>query len=307
MIDWHRLFGLTLEDYFTGTHYRVELEKDVARKRQVLDVVIVRGSGEALIDPCDGLEDLKPHNLLTYKSGQESLDAWAIAELIGHYVNYRKAFAPREPTARFGLYAVTTRRPRALAHQVTLEPVKPGVYHLPVVGRMITLIVLREVESCPRNALWSLFSFEAARVALGAESYRWRQDDHLPILETIYQRYRETGIPMSYTFEDFRHDYERELLERLPPEERLRGLPPEELTRRLTPEERLRGLPSEELACRLSPEERLWGLPLEELARRLPPEELARRLRPEERLLGLSDAELDRLAELLAQRKSGRH
>ena len=307
MIDWHRLFGLTLEDYFTGTHYRVELEKDVARKRQVLDVVIVRGSGAALADPCDGLEDLKPHNLLTYKSGQESLDAWAIAELIGHYVNYRKAFAPRESTARFGLYAVTTRRPRALAAQVALEPVKPGVYRLPVAGQCVTLIVLREVETCPRNALWALFSFEAARVALGAENYRWRQDDHLPILETIYQHYREMGIPMSYTFEDFRHDYERELLQRLPPEERLRGLPPEELTRRLTPEERLRGLPSEELARRLPPEERLRGLPLEELARRLPPEELARRLRPEERLLGLSDAELDRLAELLAQRKSGRH
>ena len=279
MIDWHRLFGLTLEDYFTGTHYRVELEKDVARKRQVLDVVIVRGSGAALVDPCDGLEDLKPHNLLTYKSGQESLDAWAIAELIGHYVNYRKAFAPREPTARFGLYAVTTRRPRALAHQVTLEPVKPGVYRLPVAGQSVTLIVLREVEICPRNALWALFSFEAARVALGAESYRWRQDDHLPILETIYQRYRETGIPMSYTFQDFRHDVALEMLDRLPPEERLRGLPPEERLRGLPPEERLRGLP---------PEERLRGLP------------------PEERLRGLSDAELDRLEALLARRKSGR-
>jgi hypothetical protein len=279
MIDWHRLFGLTLEDYFTGTHYRVELEKDVARKRQVLDVVIVRGSGAALLDPCDGLEDLKPHNLLTYKSGQESLDAWAIAELIGHYVNYRKAFAPREPTARFGLYAVTTRRPRALAQQATLEPVKPGVYRLPVVGQSVTLIVLREVETCPRNALWALFSFEAARVARGAESYRWRQDDHLPILETIYQRYRETGIPMSYTFQDFRHDVALEMLDRLTPEERLRGLPPEELARRLPPEERLRGVP---------PEERLRGVP------------------PEERLRGLSDAELDRLEALLARRKCGR-
>jgi hypothetical protein len=51
MINWHRLFGLALEDYFTGTRYAVEMEKDVARKRQVLDVVIVRGTGEALVDP----------------------------------------------------------------------------------------------------------------------------------------------------------------------------------------------------------------------------------------------------------------
>ncbi len=172
---------------------------------------------------------------------------------------------------------------------MALEPVKPGVYRLPVVGRNITLIVLREVESCPRNALWALFSFEAARVALGAENYRWRQDDHLPILETIYQRYCQTGIPMSYTFEDFLHDYALEMLERLTPEERLRGLPPEELLRGLSPEELLRELSPEELLRGLSPEELLRGLPLEE------------------RLRGLSDAELDRIEALLARRKSGQH
>ena len=248
MIDLHRLFGLTLEDYFTGTQYAVELEKDVARKRQVLDVVIVRGSGAALADPCDGLEDLRPHNLLTYKSGQESLDAWAIEELIGHYVNYRKAFAPREPAARFGLYAVTTRRPRGLAEQVALEPVKPGVYRLPILGRTITLIVLREVAPCPRNALWEIFSFEAAKVAAGAGMYHWRQDDHFPILEEIYRRYREAGIPMSYTFQDFRRDLARETLPELTPEERLRGLPPEDLVRGLRTEGRLRGLSDEDLA-----------------------------------------------------------
>ena len=26
MINWHRLFGLTLADYFTGTAYQVEME-----------------------------------------------------------------------------------------------------------------------------------------------------------------------------------------------------------------------------------------------------------------------------------------
>jgi hypothetical protein len=53
---------------------------------------------------------------------------------------------------------------------------------------------------------------------------------------------------MPYTFADFRHDLALELLEELPPEERLRGLPPEELARRLSPEDRLLGLNAEELA-----------------------------------------------------------
>jgi len=296
MINWHRLFGLALGDYFTGTQYSVEMEKDVARKRQVLDVVIVRGTGEALVDPCDGLEDLRPHNLLTYKSGQESLDTWAIEELIGHYVNYRKAFAPRESAGEFGLYAVTTRRPRALAEQVALEAVKPGVYRLRVVGRTVTLICLREVEPCPRNALWEIFSFEAAKVVAGAGAYRWRQDDQ------------------SYTFQDFRRDLARETLPELTPEERVRGLPPEERVRGLLPEERVRGLPPEERVRGLPPEERVRGLPPEERVRGLLPEErvrgllpeeLVRSLRTEDRLLGLSDEELVRLKDLLERRTSG--
>ena len=87
---------------------------------------------------------------------------------------------PNIRSSAFGLYAITTRCPRVLAGQVALEAVKPGVYRLPVVGRTVTLIVLREVEPCPRNALWEIFSFEAAKVFAGADTYRWRRDDHVP-------------------------------------------------------------------------------------------------------------------------------
>jgi len=170
---------------------------------------------------------------------------------------------------------------------VALEAVKPGVYRLPVVGRTVTLIILREVEPCPRNALWEIFSFEAAKVFAGADTYCWRRDYHVPILEQIYQRYREVGIPMAYTFEDFKREWTRQKLAEMTPEERVRGLPPEE---------RLRGLP---------PEERLRGLPPEERVRGLPPEELVRSLRPEDRLLGLSNEELVRLKDLLERRTSG--
>ena len=98
----------------------VEIEKDVARKRQVLDVVIVRGTGEALVDPCDGLEDLRPHDLLTYKSGQERLDAWAIEELIGHYVTFNKS---TNATARqVSRWPIRLRRPVAAEAAPTASP-----------------------------------------------------------------------------------------------------------------------------------------------------------------------------------------
>jgi len=104
-------------------------------------------------------------------------------------------------------------------------------------------------------------------VAEGAREFHWQAADHLPILNELYQHYRDAGLSMSYTFDDFRRDVARKMLPELLPEERLRGLPPEERLRGLPPEERLRGLPPEERLRGLPPEERLRGLSKEELAR----------------------------------------
>ena len=57
----------------------------------------------------DGLDDFTDHNLITFKSFQESLDDWALKELTGHYVNYRKQVGPKAgllPESDFRLYAV---------------------------------------------------------------------------------------------------------------------------------------------------------------------------------------------------------
>ncbi len=43
-INWHRLFGLLLMDYFSERGFHVELEKDLSQKRQYLDVVIIEKS-----------------------------------------------------------------------------------------------------------------------------------------------------------------------------------------------------------------------------------------------------------------------
>src|SRR5271154_4710657 len=88
---WHRLFGLSLVDFFRGTPVTVELEKDLSLKQQMLDVVLIhKGDAPLLCRLPDGFEELAPHNLVTFKSFQETLDGWALNELVGHYVNYRK-------------------------------------------------------------------------------------------------------------------------------------------------------------------------------------------------------------------------
>ena len=73
--DWHRLFGITLTDFFTDTAYTVELEKDLSLKKQFLDVVIIEKKEGAMPDELpDGLENMGQHNLISYKSMHEPFD-----------------------------------------------------------------------------------------------------------------------------------------------------------------------------------------------------------------------------------------
>src|SRR3954447_13857293 len=93
--DWHRLFGLLLTDFFTGSPFAVEVERDLSVQQQMLDVVIVRrGRGRFAGRLPDGLEGLRPHHLVTFKSHHEALDDWALKELVGADVAYRKLVSP---------------------------------------------------------------------------------------------------------------------------------------------------------------------------------------------------------------------
>ena len=270
MLYWHRLLGLILSDYFTGSCFRVEMEKDLSLKEQILDLLIIeQESGAQVTELPEGLEDLGRHNLLTYKSLRQPLDEWALDELIGHYVNYRKQASPSLknllPAKDFCLYAVCTRQPRKLRTGVTLNPIKNGVYEVQWGSRRVRIIVLSQVAKVKRNALWQLFSGAEEKVAYGAANYKWRRKDLSKSINTLFDYYRLEGIAMPYTVEDFEREYAEGFLARLTPEKILKWMPPEELLKRLPPEERLKGL---------APEERLKGLPPEEVLKRLTKEEI---------------------------------
>src|SRR5437899_9859291 len=119
---WHRLFGLSWTDFFRGLPVTVLMEKDLSLKKQLLDILVLRR--EAVPLPCrlpDGFEELAHYNLITFKSHKEKLGVWALQELIGHYVNFRKQESPSmdedELLAEdeFRLFAVTARYPQQLA------------------------------------------------------------------------------------------------------------------------------------------------------------------------------------------------
>jgi hypothetical protein len=262
-INWHRLFGLMLMDYLSNRGFDVELEKDLSQKRQLLDVVIVeRRSGEADISEiCDGFDNLSQHNLLSYKSMQETLNAWAIEELIGHYVNYRKVLGKdRVKADEICLYAVCTRRPQSILSLQGVTEANTGVYDILVLKRKIRIIVLSEIPTDQRNAVLGFFSFNAEKVQYSLDHYHWQQEDVSTVINQLLQQYSIEGIAMPYTMEQFKKDFIMAHLGELDPEMRLKGLDPKDVLSRYDSETRLKGLDPETRLKGLDPETRLKGL-----------------------------------------------
>src|SRR5262245_42318572 len=116
--DWHRLFGRLLTDLFKGSPFAVELERELSVEQPFLHVVIpssgpdrtsiVRRTVPHVLHAVisrrrpgrftgrlpDGLDGLVAHNLFTLESHREWLDAWAVKELVAHYVAYRQVVSP---------------------------------------------------------------------------------------------------------------------------------------------------------------------------------------------------------------------
>ena len=258
--QWHRLFGIALTELFEGAPWRVELEQELALRSQLLDVAIIEAVGKGAErrlppDLPDGLDNLRAHNLLTYKSRHEALDAWTLDELTGHYVNYRKlhlaADHKRHPPSAFGLYAVATRGPRGLNAAHPLHPTAwDGVYDLPWGGHVVRVIILNEIAPQPQNAAWELFASERDRIRQGLIHYRARYPHptpggHWALLEHLYLIYQREAPDMAYNLEEFlRETQEMVIAEAIKrdPEAILKRFAPEQRLKGLDPEQRLRGL-----------------------------------------------------------------
>jgi len=253
MTDWHRHFGLILTDLFTGTCFEVELEKDLSQKKQLLDVVILRRT-EGQLDRKlpDGFDGLADHTLLTFKSHREALDDWSLKELTGHYVNYRKQVSPGFdrllPEDRFRLFAVCARRPEKLSGQLTLTPRLKGVYDIQRGTDTIRLVVAGEVEAAEHNAPLLLFSAIPEIIRFAANHFAKHDEKTSNLINRLFIHYGLEGIEMPYTLEDYHLDSFKEFLDHSTPEERrelLKKVPPEERLKGLSVEDLLRSLPEE--------------------------------------------------------------
>ena len=277
--DWHRLFGLLLTDFFTSSPFRVDVERDLSVQQQLLDVVIVRrGRGRFAGRLPDGLDGLRPHNLVTFKSRHEALDGWAIKELVGADVAYRKLVSPTPsallPQDQFGLYAVAARFPHNLSGQVPWQRVQAGVYDCRWGTDTIRVVVAGELPQEAHNAPLLLFSAAPNLVDFGGSAYQRRSEQTSRLLNLLFEKLQGEGFAMSFTMEDFNHWYTKEFFAKLTPEEQreaLQSLPLEkrkEVLQALLPKERkevLQALPPEERMAGLPPEQRLAGLSAEQI------------------------------------------
>jgi hypothetical protein len=244
--DWHRMFGLLLTDFFTDSPFVVEVERDLSQQQQLLDVVIVRRRrGKFSGTLPDGLSDLAEHNLITFKSLHEALDDWAIRELLGYYVAYRKLVSrsPSDllPEDGFRLYAVCARFPHNLAGQVPWQERQAGVYDCRWGLDTVRVVVAGQLPREAHNAPLHLFSAAPELIGFGRSAYRQRSDRTSRLLGQLFEALQGEGLIMPYTMEDFEHDYIKKHFARLTPEER------EEVLMALPLEERLAGLSAEQI------------------------------------------------------------
>ena len=265
MINWHRLFGLFLIDYFTNSSYAVELEKDLSIGQQWLDVVVLRKMPGLLQRRLpDGLDGLADHNLLTYKSMHEPLDDWALKELVGHYVNYRKqvglSMNDLMPESQFKLYAVSTRFPNKLAEQVALQHISPGVYDVVWGTDIIRLIVLSKIPDGEHNAIWRLFSAKGEVVLQAFGQYQINQPEISTIVHDLLERYQQEKIDMSYTIQDYQKDYVRDHLNLLSPDEVLKRYSADDVLKRYSADDRLKDLTVDDVLKRYSADDILAHL-----------------------------------------------
>ena len=269
-IDWHRRFGLMVQDFFTGTPCEVELERDLSVKSQFLDVLIIH-KPDVVLDRAlpDGLEGhLAEYNLITFKSHRDNLDSWALDELLGHSVNYRKQVSPNFddllPKCQFRLFAVCARYPEGLASEVPLTEVQPGVYEVIWGVTTIRIIVASRLPESEPNALLHLFSRSKSLLEYGRQHCRIWSPQTSTLVADLFAGYHVEGLTMPITMEEFIRQAEERAVLRAPVEMRLKGL---------KLEERLQGIASEEVLKGIPVEQRLQGVTPEEMFERMTPED----------------------------------
>jgi hypothetical protein len=222
-IPWHRFLKIGLRHLFSGTCFEVYDEFDLSDQVQRVDFAVIRVANHNLPPPApekmpDGLQTLRSHNLISYKSINEPFDRFALNELIGHAVAYSKLQA-RDDWKTFsdslGLIALSTRKPQTeVISRLLQQTANEDVYEIDCAGWKVTCIVINMASPEKRNWLWAL---------LKGDKSRWKSGTIAVMLKAIKQQLKEMGN-VDPEIEAFETEILESWLQELPPSQRLIGL-----------------------------------------------------------------------------------
>lgn len=193
-IHWHRFFKVGLRQLFSGSCFEVIDEFDLSDQVQRVDFAIIRRNDSNLPFPDveslpDGLQRLRDHNLVTYKSMNEGFDRFALNEFIGHAVAYSKLQANdewRNFSDELGLIVVSTRQPTTdVIKKLLISTDKEDLYQIDCIGWDVTCVVINRAPETDRNWLWEL---------LHGDRSRWKSGSISAILEKITNKLKRMGI-----------------------------------------------------------------------------------------------------------------
>ncbi|WPL15257.1 hypothetical protein Thiowin_00142 [Thiorhodovibrio winogradskyi] len=152
------------------------------------------------------------------------------------------------PATDFRGYAVATHFPRKLIKQLPSgscqRTSKPGIYTLRAGTREVRLIVINDLRDLPHNAPWRLFCSNKAQQRAALQQYHPHSEIGLHLQNLLAHHLLGDGT-MAHTFEDMQreaHEWLKESIRKLDPDEVLQCYAPEERLKGLDAEERLKGL-----------------------------------------------------------------
>ena len=136
---------------------------------------------------------------------------------------------------------MTARYPQNLSGQVPWQRVGAGVYDCQWGTDTIRVVVAGELAREPHNAPLHLFSAAPDLVEFGSRAYQPHSPNTSGLLVELFEGLEAEGFAMPYTMEDFQRQFVKEHFPKLTPEEQ------EEVLQSLPPERRLAGLPAEQI------------------------------------------------------------
>jgi hypothetical protein len=285
---WHPMLVALLEHVLPGGFYQCISEFPLSREPLRIDIVVVRRSRPGT-PPAPHLlvsivGDLADHTLVHFKGPTDELERDDARMLFAYALQYL-VVAELDDPALVALRVVASRLTPRFEEALSLlgcelTATAPGVHE----GRL-GVFPLRVVETVPVNArpgehlLYTVtpgmladpggvpaLSGEESEVFYALQEHVEQLRHPLPKMK---RRHMKDADKVVESFEKAMVS----ILARMPPEQRLAGLTPEQVLRAYAPEQRLAGLTPEQVLRAYAPEQRLAGLT------------------PEQRLAGLTEAQ----------------